>query len=61
MPDTSYASCGDLSLAYQVSDADTTPAVATEANQVCSVCRDTPTFSATCDTDKPSLITADTA
>jgi hypothetical protein len=27
----------------------------------CSVCRDTPTFAATCDTDNPSLITANTA
>lgn len=31
------------------------------ANQVCSVCRDTPTFSATCEIDNPSLITANTA
>ena len=31
------------------------------ANQECSVWRDTPTFEATCDTDNPSLITANTA
>jgi hypothetical protein len=29
--------------------------------RVCSVCRDTPTFSATCEIDNPSLITANTA
>jgi hypothetical protein len=31
------------------------------ANQACSVWRDTPTFSATCDIDIPSPITANTA
>ena len=31
------------------------------ANQACNVCRDTPTLSATCDTLKPSAITANTA
>jgi hypothetical protein len=29
--------------------------------QECSVCRDTPTFEATCEIDNPSLITANTA
>ena len=31
------------------------------ASRACSVWRDTPTFSATCDTDKPSPTTAITA
>jgi hypothetical protein len=55
------------------SDADTAPDDATDpsnpakpsasyrANQGCSVCRDTPTFEATCGTLRPSAITANTA
>ena len=37
------------------------PSASYRANQACSVCRDTPTLEATCDIDRPSLITASTA